>query len=370
MDRNEQRRPGRGGGAADTQFQRQDGSTAEAAPLPTRDTLTIVRSRSGVLTKRIAASPQGWRITPFSAGRWYSGHEREVDGLATMAGVLQRCVVCPSAAIVRGALRPGVDRSRCRRLSDRAQHGEDVTFDPRPRRWLAIDVDGLEEPSGCVFAAEPEDGIEHALECLPEPFQDASCWWQATSSAGIKPGVRCRLWFWLDRPIDDAEAKGWLQGAPADRSIYTPVALHYVADPILEGGTRDPIARRHGVRRGLADTVSVPAELPRVETVGASPVAFDGEELTSDDLVALAAAVLREPRAGAIWEGEKTFPDRSTSHFALAAALARGGCTDPDTLHRALIAYDRRRGHNRAKILRPDYAKRTIGAALAAGGCA
>jgi hypothetical protein len=68
----------------------------------------------------------------------------------------------------------------------------------------------------------------------------------------------------------------------------------------------------------------------------------------------------------AIWAGERTYPDRSRAHFALAAALARAGCTDPDTLHRVLALHDRRRGLDTEKILRPDYARRTIHAALAA----
>jgi hypothetical protein len=241
-----------------------------------------------------------------------------------------------------------------------------VTFGPCARRWLALDVDGVPEPPCTSFAAEPEAGVGHVLGLLPEEFADASCWWQATGTAGINPGIRCRLWFWLDRPVTDGEARGWLRGSPVDRSLYTPVALHYLAAPILDAGTPDPVARRYGVRRGLEDTVRVPDELPTVATVGAAPVALDGAARGEADLVALAAAVLRSPSARAIWSGARAYPDRSTGHFALAAALARGGCTDPGTLHRALVACDRRHGRDPAKILRPDYARRTIAAALAA----
>lgn len=328
--------------------------------------VTVLRSLGGALTKRVRLARDGWRLTGFSAGRWFAAHEREVGGFAHLAGLLERITGASRCAVVRGRLLPGADPRRCRRLCDRAKHGDAVTFAAAARRWLAVDIDSLPEPPGCTFAAEPEDGVEHALGLLPEPFREASCWWQATGSAGIKPGIRCRLWFWLSRPVDDAEAKGWLARAPVDRSLYGPVSLHYVAAPILEGG-RDPVARRHGVRVGLTDTVPVPAALPRVAAPAAVPVELDGAELGQEDLAALAAAVLREPRAGAIWRGERTFPDRSTGHFALAAALARGGCTDPDTLHRVLVAYDRRGGRDVAKVLRPDYAQRTIGAALAVG---
>ena len=241
-----------------------------------------------------------------------------------------------------------------------------MTFEPIRRRWLAVDIDGVPEPACLTFAAEPEAGVEYVLEHLPDRFADASCWWQATSSAGIRPGIRCRLWFWLTRPVSDGEAKGWLGGHPVDRSLFTPVALHYTAAPILATGTPDPVIRRSGVRRGLSDVVEVPDELPVVATIAASPVSLDAAELTAADLEALALAVLRSQAARAIWAGERSFPDRSTGHFAFAAALARAGCTDPDTLHRTLIAYDRRRGHDTGKILRAGYARRTIAAALAA----
>jgi hypothetical protein len=145
------------------------------------------------------------------------------------------------------------------------------------------------------------------------------------------------------------------------------VAPHDTAPPILSPGTPPPVARRSGVRHGLADTVDVPAELPVVQRIAAVPVALDGEELGAQDLEALAAAVLRSPTVRAIWTGKRGYPDRSRGHFALAAALARSGCADPDTLHRVLLAYDRRRGHDLGKIRRPDYARRTISAALAAG---
>jgi hypothetical protein len=95
-------------------------------------------------------------------------------------------------------------------------------------------------------------------------------------------------------------------------------------------------------------------------------VALDGAEPDEAELVALAAAVMQSRTARAIWSGELTYADRRTGHFAFAAALARGGCTDPGTLHGALVACDRRHGRDTAKILRPDYARRTIAAALAA----
>ena len=85
----------------------------------------------------------------------------------------------------------------------------------------------------------------------------SSCWWQATGSAGIKPGIRLRLAFWLSRPLSDQEARAWLRGFPCDLSLYSPVQPHYVARPVLQD-VPDPMLRRSGRRSGLEDTVAVP----------------------------------------------------------------------------------------------------------------
>ena len=345
---------------------KRDAPVAEDIGSTASDSLTILYSRTGVLTKRVSAAREGWRVVPFSAGRWFSVHTRRARCFDELVDTLERVSLASRCAVIRGQLLPGVDLRRCRRLSDRVEHGDAVTFASCARLWIGIDVDGLEEPPGCTFAAEPEDGVEHAVLQLPDPFHDVSCWWQATGSAGLRPGIRCRLWFWLSRPVSDAEAKGWLAGCPVDGSLFRAVALHYTAPPILAPGTPQPVVRRSGVRQGLGHTVEVPALLPATPGIAACPVQLDGEELSSADLAALAAAVRRSPTARAIWTGERAYPDRSRGHFALAATLARGGCTDPDTLHRVLLAYDRRQGNDTGKILRADYARRTIAAALGA----
>jgi hypothetical protein len=332
------------------------------------DTMTVLRSHSGVLTKRIHRTAAGWHIVPFSAGTWFAARNCTLRGFGDLASVLDRLSGEAAVCAVRGRLLPYVDRTRCRRLSDRAQHGAAVTFEAVPRRWIALDIDGVPEPPCLTFAAEPEAAIEHVLGQMPPEFAEASCWWQATGSAGIKPGIRCRLWFWLSRPVSDAESKGWLKGYPIDLSLFSPVTPHYTAGPILAPGVRDPMIRRTGIRRDIVDTVEVPDVLPEIRPAAAAPVELSVAELSQADLATLTAAVRRSTVARAIWTGQRSYLDRSRAHYALAAALARAGCRDPDTLHRALIAYDQRYARDLSKILRPDYASRTLGNALAAGG--
>ena len=328
--------------------------------------MTVLLARSGVMTKTIK---DGVVIRGYSGGRFYRVRYADVAGFADMVRVLEKASGIPEACIIRGDRLPTADPANCRRLSNKAEHGDAVTFAPAPRQWLGIDVDNCPEPAGLDFAREPEEGIEHVVGLLPDEFADACCWWQATSSGGIKPGINCRLWFWLSRAIDDAECKGWLQHAPADRALYNPVQPHYVAAPIILSGP-DPMARRQGMRQGLDDTVEVPAELPRVETVEPRRVEVVLKDLSEAEQRRIATAIKNAPVAREIWTGDRDYPDRSARHFAFIGALLRSGVHEDVEDWQELIAFavvklDEKLGLPTDKATRPDYLGRTLGAVLA-----
>ena len=54
-----------------------DGPVPEDIGSTTSDSLTILYSRTGVLTKRVSVAREGWRVVPFSAGCWFSVHVRQ-----------------------------------------------------------------------------------------------------------------------------------------------------------------------------------------------------------------------------------------------------------------------------------------------------
>jgi hypothetical protein len=332
------------------------------------DQLTVLRARSGLLAKRLESRNGAWYLHGYSAGRWFAVRSVDVHDLGSLAAALEVLVHDPRCCIVRGQLIPGVDVAKCRRLSDRAEHGDAVTFEACARHWLALDIDEVDEPPGLQFTCEPEAGIEHVLELLGLPFNAASCWWQGTSSAGIKPGIRCRLWFWCSRPVADEEAKGWLAKAPVDRALYSPVQPHYVAAPVLAEGAREPVIRRCGLRLGETAILQLPNPLPRFERVEVKPVQLALHELSASYRRRLAAALARTRVASAIWHGERSYPDRSSRHFAFASALVRAGLNQPadyDLIAAALVALDAKLGVDGRKISRPDYLARTIAAAVA-----
>lgn len=146
-----------------------------------------------------------------------------VASLEALAAVLTTCP--PNAYYVRGEAT--ADTIPYRR--HRAHGREPASLAAGAHRVLPVDIDRgdhLPELGATAYAAR---------EALPEAFRDAACLAQATSSAGIKPGARVRLWFWCDEPIADERAKAALADTAADLAIYTPSQPIYVAPPTFEG---------------------------------------------------------------------------------------------------------------------------------------
>lgn len=275
------------------------------------DTLTVLTSLGGKLATKVISQVEGrWWVEPYGRAEWFAVREVPVHDIRTLGQALAELERNRHSFVIRGEPLSTTDRSRCRRLLyDQLEDGVEVpaTFEPAARRWLALDFDALPTPQwDHVHLARRREAIardraEHheaspiwhvddpgelppelcaddldpapidavrdwslvcaaAVATLPPEFQAVTAWWQMTSSAGIKPGVRIRLWFWLDRPVRDAEAKRWLEGCPVDPALYNPVQAHYVAKPIFHRA-RDPVPKRSGFFWRGANMVAVP-ELP------------------------------------------------------------------------------------------------------------
>lgn len=329
------------------------------------ESMTVLLARSGFMTKTIA---DGKITRGYDDAKHFRVRVADVDSFADMKRVLDKASGIPEACVIRGEPLPGINMENARRLSNRAKHGDAVTFEAKPRRALAIDVDTLPEPAGLDFATDPEEGVEHVIGRLPDAFHDSDCWWQATAGGGIKPGINVRLWYFLSRAIDDAECKGWLQHAPADRALYNPVQPHYVAAPRITSGP-DPMARRQGVRKGLDDTVEVPAELPRIEAPEPIHVDVVLKDLSETEQRRIAAAIKNSPVAREIWSGARNYTDRSARHFAFIGALIRAEIYDfedwQELIAFAVVKLDQKLGIDTSKATRPGYIGQTIGAVLA-----
>jgi hypothetical protein len=279
------------------------------------------------------------KIIEYRAGMWFATTAIEVDGLASMAAELEVLQADHRALVIRGELIPdGHDPLRVRRLYIPCKDDPaSPYFRPRPRRWLGADLDSFPLPDG----VDPLDldGVATAGRALlPMPFRLASCWAQLTAGAGRKPGGRIRLFYWLNRPVSEAEAKRWLKGAPVDMSLYTAVQPHFTAVPRFANGAVDPVRRRSGVITGEVDTVVVP-DLPEpVESLkGSRPAirqAFSPGRAFTPVGVGLAGLGSAERRAYARLRRLAATPPGQRHPEIIKAAvyllgLAKAGLLDP-----------------------------------------
>jgi hypothetical protein len=269
------------------------------------DRLTILttadRDRGKLATKQIRLVDGEWQITDYSQATWWSVRQVDIHDLVSLGQALADLEPERCSCVIRGEPLPGINLGCTRRLKDAAEDGTPPSFAPAARRWFGIDFDSLPAPvwdpeklarrraaierdraeHGAPLPKGEDDGedvdltgdadpapidpardwplsIRAAVVTLPAEFHDASGYWQMTSGAGIKPGIRLRLWYWCDRPIADDEAKRWLEASPIDTSLYCANTPHYTAAPVFDPPELDPVPLRSGFWWRHWNTVAVP----------------------------------------------------------------------------------------------------------------
>lgn len=225
----------------------------------------------------------------------------DIRELATILAGLAR----ENAAIIRGA--PAADRQPLRKqLAYRMAKGVDrgdEGFVEFPRAWIGFDLDGVRLPPATDWREDPAAAVDAAVSRLPEPFCDASYFWSLTSSHGLEfetgPDGKSKVWtgrftegvlharvyFVLDRAIQDSEAVGWLElikrdfVSEVDEKVGQTTQTIYIARPLWKNhGDADPLGNMQtcGLVEREYDVVPVPDELPaklkwaRAEGIGAS----------------------------------------------------------------------------------------------------
>jgi hypothetical protein len=218
------------------------------------DTVTILRSRGRRLAKLVKSDDQ---IVGYDEARTFTMIEHDVENLAGLHRLLIWLSVRPDRCIVRGALiNPTINGPIRRLLHCDQETGDRPTLYEVPRFWIATDWDALDKPDD-VDVTDPAACGRVALERLPPAFQRAAAIVCATGSHGVKPGIRVRLWQWLDRAITGREIERWLSGvAGLDVSVFRPAQAIYTAAPVFEAGS-DPLANRVALIVG-DDRVIVP----------------------------------------------------------------------------------------------------------------
>ena len=120
--------------------------------------------------------------------------------------------------------------------------------------WYAANVSDADTAESAVE--------ELIVDLLPPEFHRVSCWFRFSNSHGVKPGVRLRLLYLLDRPLATDDLKRWLghlRGRGVDTSVFSPAQPVLIAVPILMHGAPDPVLARDGIVTGRRPVVTTPS---------------------------------------------------------------------------------------------------------------
>ena len=224
--------------------------------------LTSVDARKPA-TKRFYREKDG-TIGKESYGNAYKFMCRQhpVSNIVELGHLLARLEQDTLSFIIRGEPLPDIDLAKPVRRLKHERKGEGPYFRSSElgEPWVCIDFDGIACPSDLDAAAVPEAAIQFLIGLLPDEFHGVTCWWQWSSSAGIKgwESLRAHLWFWLDRSFPDDELRRWSKAIEAeiDPALFNAVQAHYTAAPIFEG-LPDPVRQRSGLLSGNEDVVQL-----------------------------------------------------------------------------------------------------------------
>ena len=172
-------------------------------------TLPILTANSGLCTKQFVQQDEALVGLDQSMPYLFDHKAIQVDSLLTLSEQLKQLESRKDCLVIRGQLIAGRPSQSIRRTL-KASAGEEPNFEHGSRQWCLIDIDDLPLPKHLSdYQNNKTEIIGFAVSHLPEQFQNVQCWYQFSSSMGIKQGkVRLHLWYWLSRPCTDEEMKG------------------------------------------------------------------------------------------------------------------------------------------------------------------
>ena len=224
--------------------------------------VTVLTACQGLATKTIGVGDDGTRHVTrgYNAGKTFTWREENAANIHDLAGIVQRCG--PQDLIIRGTIH---DDKRHEEVVRRKLEYFGESGKKAETSWVMADFDSIEEHAFLTMEDDPDALVEWVIEeYLPEEFSNVSCFYQFSSSAGIKPGIRVHLFFWLDRPVAGRDIDSYMKAhAPeVDRALFGDVQAHYVAAPIFDK-CYDPIPRRNGFLECAEDFVTLPEINPK-----------------------------------------------------------------------------------------------------------
>jgi hypothetical protein len=150
------------------------------------------------------------------------------------------------------------------------RNGQPATFEDVAHRWLLLDLDHIPAPPLTDVIGDPETAIQWLRGQLPSETWDVSFFWEFTASQGLPKAdpaapdtLSVRIGLFGERAYTNTELKRWAASANAaagfkliDPCLFETIQPNYLAAPRFVDMS-DPLPRRHGVWRGLEDTVAL-----------------------------------------------------------------------------------------------------------------
>lgn len=220
--------------------------------------ITVLRSSSGQPQCKTIYLEDGKltrKSTPFV--EMYDVEVHDVHSLAELSTLLRELETHQDKFVIRGRLKDPENKKDVRRLASDAS----APLTAQDCQWLCIDVDKLDLPEELSDFNRLENEIAlYIAQRLPTEFRNVDFHWHFSSGMGVEPGIKMHLWFWLDRPVSDREAKGWLTNADfqIDESLFQANQAHFTSNPIISESAYDPVAVRSGLYRFEDGKASVP----------------------------------------------------------------------------------------------------------------
>jgi hypothetical protein len=195
-------------------------------------TKIITRNAAGVLFK-----------TDYDKARYLRYYRRDYSTLAAFAEALEAAAREKQVFLIRGQLKPGLNPATPHRRIFKLGDPE-ATLDGPARQWGVFDLDGAYVPGGLSFF---EQCLLVREQLLPAEFRDVRMVAAVTPSTGLGQGLHARLYFALDRPIENhvltayaTELAAAVPNLRVDPSVFRTGQPIYTARPLFQG-MRDPV---------------------------------------------------------------------------------------------------------------------------------
>ena len=223
------------------------------------DFVTVLSSESDTsVTKAFKLIDGEYQSSPIKNSYRHSADQYEINCLTDLANLVQSLEGKRTKFIIRGSLIDGRATYGLRRLA-KAKEDSPANFEEVDCQWCLLDIDEVDIPDNFIDGQSPPiDLIKYVSQLLPDAFKVSDCWYQFSSSMGIKAGkIRVHLWYWLSKPVSNTHMRAWLSESPVDLSLFRAVQPHYTANPIFLDGAVDPWPNRSGMFNAGHDVLAV-----------------------------------------------------------------------------------------------------------------